>query len=499
MRLKECSKYITEVINMRNLRKVTATVLVLLLLLSTQVFAGENLKYIEQKNESKFFSQVASDLVEIYQFDITKQELLERTFTNLLNEDPQALDTFLRALFSSLDEYSEFYSAEEYAQLTRQLENVGGGVGVYITKGSRYAEIVSVIDGSPAQKAGLCAGDLIVAVDGENMLAKNYDYVSAKMRGEIGSEVSLKVLRDGNEIDFVLVRAELKQSTVSYAIVGENVGYLQIISFSSETDKEVASALAEFNKYGIKKIILDLRYNTGGYVEVAVDVAKRFVPAGIIATHKVKATGQSTQYRSTLKNKPYQLVTLVNEYTASAAELLASALQESGASKLIGKQTYGKAVTQNILGVYGGRMCKVTTGEYLTRKGKSINKVGIKPDYTISNKTLLFEYTDADKMKFLPEYALGYEGEGLSAIKQRLTVLGYNAGATDTSYDETMANAVMAFQSDNGLEATGIMDIYTQMRLSDKADKVEMLIDMQLSKAFELMGIEYTGYLAANK
>ena len=482
---------------MKTMKRITASILVLLMIFTTPVFAGENLKNITKSNEAKFFDQIASDLVQLYQFDITKEEILERTLTNLINNDPEALDTFLRALFSSLDEYSEFYSPEEYAELMRSLENVSGGIGVQMSKAVQYCEIVNVIDDYPAQKAGVMVGDMIFKVDGEDMTGKSSDYVSGRVRGDIGTEVTLTLIRGGEIFDVTIVRGELKQSTVSYAVIDSGVGYIKIESFSSNTDNEVANALSELYKYDVKKLILDLRYNTGGYLESAVAVAKRFVPTGNIATYKVKYGNQSVDYRSTLGKKKYEMVTLVNEYTASAAELLASALQESGASTLVGKQTYGKAVTQTIMGVYGGRMCKVTTGEYLTRNGNQINKIGIKPDYDVDNRKTTFECVDSAKMVYAAKYDAGYDGEALLALKQRLDVLGYDVGSLETPYDEKMQFAVAAFQSDMGIEPTGVLDINTQIYLANQANEKELVVDNQAAKAFELLGIEYTGYLMA--
>ena len=185
----------------------------------------------------------------------------------------------------------------------------------------------------------------------------------------------------------------------------------------------------------------------------------------------------------------------MNGYTASAAEILASALQESGASKLVGKQTFGKAVTQSIHPVYGGRMCKVTSGEYVTRNGNKINKIGLKPDYEVSNITTELENTDIAPMKYAPVYNEGDTGEGIYGIKRRLDVLGYNVGSVDENYDEMLKYALMAFQTECGLEETGVLDITTQMFVVEKARVCEVMVDRQAAKAFELMGIEYTGLL----
>lgn len=478
---------------MKMTKRLLAAVLALMIFITVPAFAEDNLKYLPESEEAAFFNMVASDLVNLYQFDITKDQLLTRTLTNLLNNDPDALDTFLRALFNSLDPYSEFYTPEEYKQLMQSIENVTGGIGVQMTKGEQYVEIVNVLDGSPALAAGVKVGDKIVKVDGENMFGKGTDYLGGKVKGEIGTQVVLTLLRGNDEIEVTVTRGELVDRTVESGLVSDEVGYLYIISFSSATEGEVKAALAAFDELGVKKIILDLRNNPGGYVDAAVNIAKNFVPEGIIASHYTKYTDSTEEYRSELKETKYELVTLVNEYTASAAELLASALQESGASELIGRQTYGKAVTQAVFGLYGGRMCKVTSGEYITRNGNKINNIGIVPDITVDNRVVTFEQTSAGKMKYAPSYREGDSDEGVYLAKLRLNVLGYDVGVRNNEYDETMKYAVMAYQEDAGLEATGVLDISTQICMENDASGEKVLIDSQAAKAFEYFGLTYSG------
>ncbi len=478
------------------MKRFVAALLALTIVFTVPVFAEDNLKYIPESDEAKFFNMVASDLIQLYQFDITKDQLLTRTLTNLLNSDPEALDSFLRALFNSLDPYSEFYTPEEYEEMMQSLENVTGGIGVQMTKGAQYVEVVNVLEGSTALEAGVQVGDKIVKVDGENMVGKGTEYISNKIKGEIGTDVVLTVQRGNETLDITVTRGQLVDKTVEYGLVGEDVGYLYILSFSSATDSEVAQALAEFDSLGITKIILDLRNNPGGYVDTAVNVAKYIVPEGTIVTHYTKYNDYTEEYRSDLKETKYELVTLVNEYTASAAEILASALQDSGASKLIGKQTYGKAVTQAMLGLYGGRMCKVTSGEYITRNGKKINNIGIIPDKTVSNRVLPFEQTNAGTMKYAPSYQEGDIDEGIYLAKLRLEVLGYDAGVRNEEFDEAMKYAVMAYQEDKGLEATGVLDINTQICMEGDVSGLEVLIDNQAAAAFDYFGLTYTGFMA---
>lgn len=484
---------------MKMTRRLLGLALALMIFAGMPVMAEDNLKYLPKSEEAEFFNMISSDLVDLYQFDITKDKLLERTFTNLLNNDPEALDTFLRALFNSLDPYSEFYSPEEYKQMMQSLEGVTGGIGIRMLKGSQYVEVADVIDNSPALSAGIQAGDKIIKVNGEDVSGKGEDYVGGKVRGEIGTDVTLTLLRGTAEIEITLTRGELVSNTAEYAFLSDDVAYLRILSFSSATEAEVNAALKSIDERGVKKIILDLRNNLGGYVDSAVNIAKNFVPEGIIAKHYTKVNGKTEEYVSDLKATKYELVTLVNEYTASAAELLASALQDSGASKLIGRQTYGKAVTQAIMQLYGGRMCKVTSGEYITRNGKKINNIGIIPDTTVDNRIAVFSETNAGKMKYAPQYKQGDTGEGIYLAKLRLEALDYALDTSQDTYDEAMTHAVKAYQESAGLDATGVLDINTQICLDNDASEQEVLIDLQTAAAFEYFDLEYDGFRIAEK
>ena len=197
--------------------------------------------------------------------------------------------------------------------------------------------------------------------------------------------------------------------------------------------------------------------------------------------------------KSYLKEPKYTLVTLVNENTASASEILASALQESGASKLVGAKTYGKAVTQSVFPLYANRMCKLTTGEYFTRNGNKINKIGIAPDVNATNKVVLLKNTDVEPLVYCTAYPKDEITEGVSGFKIRLKYLDYNVGEINDVYDETFFNAVYAYQTANGIAPTGVLDITTQIHITNASDDVKVLVDNQLNTAASLIGSDYKG------
>ncbi len=482
---------------MQKAYKFISVLLALVLLVTAPAFAQEDnhLKKIKESGDAAFFNLVLDDVVQMYQFDVQTEEIFRRTVTNLLNDNPELLDAFFRALFASFDDYSEFYTADEYAEMLDDLEGVTGGIGVQIEKGPAYVRVVAVLPDMPAAKAGIMVGDDILSVDGENMEGKSLDYVTYRLRGEIGTNVLVTILRNGEQFEYVLTRGKISNKTVSAGIISADVGYLAIHSFASATAGEVQEALKLFDERKIKKLIIDLRDNGGGYVDSAIAIARMFVPAGTIIQHYMRVNKTTMDYKSYLKNTKYSIVTLVNENTASASEILASALQESGASKLVGKKTFGKAVTQSVFRLYADRSCKLTTGEYYTRMGNKINNIGITPDFVVVNKKVRMEKTNAERLTYQTKYPIGESNEALSAYKQRLQYMDYAVGALDDEYTEDFKNAVYAYQVNNGIAPTGELDLITQIHITNISDDVEVYIDNQLAKAIELHGSVYTGIL----
>ncbi len=475
---------------MKLVRRISAWLIILTVAFNTCVFA-EN-KVITPNEEAMFFEMVSKEVVEIYQFDMSEQELLERTIRTMLNTSPEMLDTFLKALFESLDEYSEFYTPEQYEEVMRFYDNTIGGIGVVVSKKGDYIEVVSVLDDGSAKAAGIMQGDLIFAVNDEEMKNLPTEYVTSKMKGKIGTEVKVTILRGKEKIDFVMARCELKQESVTYTKLTDKLGYINIAQFVSGTDTEFAAALSDFDSQNIKDIVIDLRNNTGGFVDGAVNIAKMLVPEGKIITHKMKYNDIKTEYVSTLEEKKYNVVALVNEYTASSSEILASALKESGAAVLVGEQTYGKAVTQNILGLYAGRACKVTTGEYYTRNGNSINKIGIVPDYICENASAPLSETTYEKF---PYKAAGYSlgDSGVIGLNKRLSIMEYDVDEVD-EYNQRTEAAVKEFQRKKGLAETGICDITTQIYIANEANSYIVTLDLQMAKALEILKSDYKVY-----
>ena len=240
---------------------------------------------------------------------------------------------------------------------------------------------------------------------------------------------------------------------------------------------------------GIKKFILDLRNNGGGYVSSAVEIAKMVVPEGKIIDAYFRGEAAPISYTSELKKKEFEITVLVNENTASAAEILASAIQESGAAKLYGVRTFGKGVIQQAFPLMNGSVMKITTGKYITRNGNEIQGIGIEPDEYIKNYTEPINTKEYEQFDYKTKWSTGTDGIGVKAAKERLYLLRYYTGErTGTDFTDELAQAVLDFQADNELYPYGVLDITTQVKIENAFAKLQVLHDKQFDNAYQALG-----------
>lgn len=470
---------------MKKLLRLICVILCLALIISLPVYA--DYKPIEETEETESFSNFIDAIHALYYYDVEDEDLLTRAIKTLLKENPELLEEVIRSTLNSLDEYSTYYNAEEWKEFLDSLELKFGGIGVTISEQGKYTVIMSVVEDMPAFNAGIKPGDKIVSVNGEDVVGKSSDVIRGLVTGEIGTSVDIGVVRGTEMLTFNVLRAEMKQDSVYYNKI-DDIAYIQLTTFNQTTDEELAEILEQIDSEGIKKIVLDLRYNGGGYLDTAVNVAQNFVPEGLIATAKYKYGNVEMPIYSHLEEKKYELAVLINEYSASASELVSSAIQESGGGVLIGKRSFGKAVIQEMFPVLEGTYAKMTVGAYFTRNGNQINKIGIEPDYKVSNREVSFEFSGAMPFEFNVKYKIGDKGKGVLAAKQRLAVLGYGLDTSNDEYDQTMADAISVFQEECGLFPYGVLDINTQIMLENKVNEVMVTLDLQLDKAIRLLG-----------
>ena len=299
-----------------------------------------------------------------------------------------------KGLVESLgDPYSEYYDAEERRKLEESTEGSYYGIGAYVGSDEKtgYPVLYKVIEDSPAQKAGLEDGDLLVRVDGESVRSVDLDEVVSKIRGEEGTTVDLTIYRDGQDgyLNITVTRGKVDTTTAAGRILEgtDHIGYIAISEFDEVTSEQFSKALSDLNGEGMKGLILDLRDNPGGNVSTVVKIAEQLLPKGLVFYYEEK-NGTRTEFKATGKHaftKP--LVVLVNGYSASASEILSGAIQDAGIGTILGTQTYGKGVVQSIYDLKDGTALKITTAAYFTRNGHDINHKGITPDVELAFDT----------------------------------------------------------------------------------------------------------------
>jgi carboxyl-terminal processing protease len=285
------------------------------------------------------------------------------------------------------DPYTVFLSPREIESLNELIRGGDfGGIGIYIGKDpkTKDIEVLNPIDGTPASRAGLKPFDTIISVDGHLTKPMDLDSVMNLIRGKVGSSVKLLVARKGvPDKTFVVVREQIHVPSVSYRMIGKDVGYIQLYDFGDTSEQEVTAALNAVFKQGAKAIVFDLRNNGGGLLDAAVQVSSKFIADGPIVSTIDRAGQVETEDAYQDAVPPHPLVVLVNQYTASASEITAGAIQDARVGVLLGVRTYGKGVVQTIYDLPGSSAVKITTARYVTPNGRDINKRGIDPNITV--------------------------------------------------------------------------------------------------------------------
>lgn len=282
------------------------------------------------------------------------------------------------------DDYTEYLSKDEYEELIVNVTGDFVGIGVYIYKDKDGNLIVlAPMENSPSEEAGIEAGDRILAIDGENCNEMDINVASSKIKGEAGSTVELEIQRGTETLKKTVTRRTVEISDSASKILDGNIGYIVLSTFDTDCSKKIEKYMEEFQSKGINSVILDLRNNTGGVVEEAVKISELFIDKGNTVLRSYNKTEKETIIKSSSgKYKDINLVVLVNDYSASASEIVTAALKDNKAATIVGIRTYGKGVMQEIQPLFDGAI-KITIEEFKTPNGDKINKVGIKPDVEI--------------------------------------------------------------------------------------------------------------------
>ena len=319
---------------------------------------SEKLALIEKEIDSEFYKK----------YDKTKvKDILAKAYVKALG-----------------DKYSRYMTEKEYAEYLEDNKGSYSGIGIVYEKAPRNLyRIRSVMKKSPAEEAGLKKGDVITKIKGKNV-NKEKDVLKL-IKGKAGTKVKLVIKRAGKLKSYTIVRRDIKEKTVYSRIVKKKFVQIRITSFGVNTATEFKKEYKKYKDKGFKNIILDLRYNGGGFLDSALAIGNMFVDKGT-AIKVYNKSKEEDAYEYGKGKEDAKVVILVNKYSASASEILAVSLQENGVAKLVGEKTYGKGVIQTTLPLKSGGALYLTTLEYVSPKGKKIHGVGITPDYIVHNK-----------------------------------------------------------------------------------------------------------------
>lgn len=308
------------------------------------------------------------------------EELIQQDYYKKVSDD-KLVNGAIKGLFEGLnDPYSQYYTEDEFEVLKEQTSGSFVGIGVYIgvNQDNNKLTIISPIEGSPAYKAGIKSGDIVLKVNGESVDNKKVDEVIKNIKGKKNTKVNITVQRDGEELDFDITREVIVTKSVSSEIVDGNIGYLRITSFDENTYKEFKENLSQLQSKGAKGLIIDLRDNPGGLLDVCVEIADDLIGKGTIVYTKDNS-GNKEYYKSDSKELNMPMVVLINGGSASASEILTAALVDNNKAIAIGETSFGKGLVQSVRGLTDGTGYKLTTAQYFTPNGDYINKKGIVP------------------------------------------------------------------------------------------------------------------------
>lgn len=340
------------------------------------------------KNISSNMKSLRSVIDKMYIGDIDENKLRE-----------EALKGYIKGIG---DKYTEYFTKEEWGKLNEVVSGEFYGIGVYLelSKDEKNIVITSVMKDSPAEKAGLKSGDILAKVNEKDIDSEDFENVTKYIKGEKGTKVKVTVYREKEKIEKEIERQEIKVNSTKHKMLENNIGYIHISTFTEHTDKDFEASYKELENQGMKKLIIDVRFNTGGELEATKKVLEQLLKkdSQIIIT-KDKEGKEEVIKTKKGTNKNIEIVVLGNNYSASASEILISALVDNKVAKFVGEKTYGKGVIQTIVPLSDGGALKVTTEEYLRQNKEKINKVGITPEFEVKLDLKGMEKENSDDKK----------------------------------------------------------------------------------------------------
>ncbi|MFZ5784439.1 MAG: S41 family peptidase [Pseudomonadota bacterium] len=369
---------------MTRLRFATATAIMAFLAVPVGLTAWSQ----DKANTTK---AAAGDKSELYQQLNLFGDVLERVRRDYVEpvDEKTLIENAINGMLSALDPHSSYMNAKTYKDMQVQTKGEFGGLGIEVTMENGLVKVVSPIDDTPASKAGLQAGDLIFALDGQPVQGLTLQEAVEKMRGKAGTPIKISIRRTGKDpFDVSLTREVIKVRSVRYRLEAGDIGYIRVTSFSEQTTPGVLDAIEKLKKEAggkLKGFVLDLRNNPGGLLDQAIALSDAFLDKGEIVSVKARKNDEIQRWNA----KPgdvaggLPIVVLMNGGSASASEIVAGALQDHKRAIVLGTRSFGKGSVQTIMQVTGGGAIRLTTALYFTPSGRSIQKEGIKPDIEV--------------------------------------------------------------------------------------------------------------------
>ncbi|MDI3269491.1 MAG: S41 family peptidase [Bacillota bacterium] len=367
-------------------------------------------------------------------------------------------DAAIRALLRTLgDSYTVYFSPDEAQYFVDSLSGEYEGVGIVLILTEKGPQVQSLVEGGPAERAGLHPGDLLVRVDDRDLKDLPLEIVGGLLRGEAGTRVTVTYEREGQRHTVGLTRARLEMPSVEVKSLGDGIFLMRIDQFNENTGTMFQRQLQRLKERGLRGLILDVRNNPGGYVDAAVEVAGSLLPGGPVV-YMQDAKGELTPLSHPSSGRPIPVSVLINGGSASAAEIVAGALQDAGAP-LYGERTFGKGTVQRLEPLTGDAYLKITVAHYLTPSGRLIDGQGLMPD--VGEEDLPKEYPFSD----LPASAeYGQKGPGILAVQEALRLLGYPVNDPAGTVGDSTLHALSLFAWDRHLTSAEVLPALQKAR-----------------------------------
>ena len=371
----------------RNTQRIYKMIMLVLIVIIVTSLVTAFTTYQYLSNNGISYSKVNTTSLEGLEYTLSQfRSELEKKYIGEIN-DEELIEGAVKGYVDALgDPYTTYYTKKEMKTIMEETNGNFVGIGVYMTKDLEKNAILIIkpIENSPAEKAGILPGDLITKVDDVEYTGDKLEEASNKIRGEEGTKVKLEIYRNGETKTFELTRTKVVVSHVTTKVLNNDIGYIAISDFEGECASEFETKYKQLEKQGIKKLIIDIRNNGGGIVDEALKIANMLVDKDstlLITKDKSDKEEVTKATEKPIINIP--TVVLVNEYSASASEILAGALKDNGKATLVGTKTYGKGIILELHQLSDGSGLKITVSEYYTPNHNAIHKIGITPDVEV--------------------------------------------------------------------------------------------------------------------